>query len=295
MLLLAISIFIAIVVSSWVTSPLRLLQESFSSVKFGKENQPIEYTKQDEIGALVKDYNQKLIELELTAQQLAQSERETAWREMAKQVAHEIKNPLTPMKLSLQQLQRVYDPSDPQSKAKLDRVASSIIEQIDALTKIANEFSNFAKMPRPNETKFDLKPVIENVLEVFKEEENCSLSFTSAVHSCNVLADKDLMLRVFNNLVKNAIQAIPADRKGTVEVAIKVVENQYIISISDNGTGIDEEKQQKIFVPYFTTKSTGTGLGLAMVKQIIENHRGKIYFTTTPTVGTTFFVEIPKA
>ena len=109
-----------------------------------------------------------------------------------------------------------------------------------------------------------------------------------------MLADKDLMLLVFNNLIKNAIQAIPPDRKGEVEVAIKVEEQHYIISIKDNGVGIEEEKQSNIFVPYFTTKSTGTGLGLAMVKQIIENHRGKIYFTSVPNQGTTFIVELPK-
>ncbi|MBI1838285.1 MAG: GHKL domain-containing protein [Flavobacteriia bacterium] len=294
MLLLAISIIIAIFVSSWVTSPLRLLQESFSNVKFGKHNQQILYNKKDEIGALVKDYNQKLEELEFTAQQLAKSERETAWREMAKQVAHEIKNPLTPMKLSIQQLQRVYDPNDINSKAKLDKVAFSIIEQIDALTKIANEFSTFAKMPRPNEAKFDLKPLIENVIEVFKDDENISISFTSAVHVCNVLADKDLMLRVFNNLIKNAIQAIPSDRKGNIEVILKSNELNYLIAISDNGKGISDETKDKIFVPYFTTKGTGTGLGLAMVKQIVENHRGSIWFESVENEGTVFYVEIPK-
>ena len=294
MLLLAISILIAIFVSSWVTSPLRILQESFSNVKFGKHNQQISYDKKDEIGALVKDYNQKLEELEFTAQQLAKSERESAWREMAKQVAHEIKNPLTPMKLSIQQLQRVYDPTDVNSKAKLDKVAFSIIEQIDALTKIANEFSTFAKMPRPNETQFDLKPLVENVIEVFREDEKIEISLTSAVHTCNVLADKDLMLRVFNNLIKNAIQSIPSDRKGIIEVYIKQNEGNYLISIADNGIGIDEEKRDKIFVPYFTTKGTGTGLGLAMVKQIIENHRGSIWFTTQPNEGTIFYVELPR-
>ncbi len=294
MLLLAISILIAVFVSSWVTSPLRLLQESFSNVKFGKHNQQIQYSKKDEIGALVKDYNQKLEELEFTAQQLAKSERESAWREMAKQVAHEIKNPLTPMKLSIQQLQRIYDPNDVNSKAKIDKVAFSIIEQIDALTKIANEFSTFAKMPRPNETRFDLKPLIENVIEVFNDEEKVEISFTSAVHTCDVLADKDLMLRVFNNLIKNAIQSIPSDRIGLIEVSLKLIEGNYLITVSDNGNGIDQETQDKIFVPYFTTKGTGTGLGLAMVKQIVENHRGLIWFESILNVGTTFFVEIPK-
>ncbi|MEY3238416.1 MAG: hypothetical protein RI883_2517, partial [Bacteroidota bacterium] len=161
MLLLAVSIVLAIFISNWVTAPLRLLQENFSKIRFGKHNLQISYNKEDEIGALVKDYNKKLEELEFTAQQLAQNERESAWREMAKQVAHEIKNPLTPMKLSLQQLLRVYNPNDPESEKKVKKVADSIIEQIDALTKIANEFSNFAKMPRPEEVTMDLLPIIE--------------------------------------------------------------------------------------------------------------------------------------
>ena len=293
MLLLAVSIVVAIVVSNWVTSPLRILQDSFSKLKFGKHNQPIEYTKEDEIGALVKNYNKKLEELEFTAQQLAQSERESAWREMAKQVAHEIKNPLTPMKLSVQHLLRVYDPSDPKSTEKLAKVSTSIIEQIDALAKIANEFSSFAKLPRPNEKKMDLLPVLKGVIEVFKEDGNFSLTFNSEVESLYVLADKDLMLRVFNNLIKNAIQAVLEKEDASIHIQVKSTDANYNIEFMDNGSGIKEEVQPKIFVPYFTTKGTGTGLGLAMVKQIIENHRGNITFTSSEE-GTTFFISLPK-
>jgi nitrogen fixation/metabolism regulation signal transduction histidine kinase len=294
MLLLAISIIIAVIVSSWVTAPLRIIQESFSKVSFGKHNQQILYDKEDEIGALVKDYNQKLEELEYTAQQLAQSERESAWREMAKQVAHEIKNPLTPMKLSVQQLQRVYDPNDPNSGLKLQKVTNSIIEQIDALAKIANEFSSFAKLPRPNELEIDLLPLLENVVEVFRESENFHISILTELDKCLVMADKDLMLRVFNNLLKNAIQSIPDGKIGEITISITVDENNFLFKFKDNGIGIAEEKHSKIFVPYFTTKSTGTGLGLAMVKQIIENHRGTIGFESEEGVGTEFWFKVPR-
>lgn len=294
MLLLAISIVLAIFVSNWVTAPLRLLQESFANVRFGKYNQQIQYDKEDEIGALVKDYNQKLEELEYAAQQLAQNERESAWREMAKQVAHEIKNPLTPMKLSIQQLLRVYDPNDPNAEKKLIKVANSIIEQIDALTKIANEFSNFAKMPKPNEISLDLLPILENVIEVFRQEANCTIQLRNSLREIPYKADKDQMIRVFNNLLKNAIQAIPEERQGKILVETTDDSKVYIIRFTDNGVGIPEEKRSKIFVPYFTTKSTGTGLGLAMVKQIIENHRGTIFFETTENEGTIFTIELPK-
>ena len=292
-LLLAISMILAIFVSNWLTSPLRILQESFSSVKFGKLNERISYDKEDEIGSLVKDYNKKLDELEFTAQQLAKSERESAWREMAKQVAHEIKNPLTPMKLSVQQLLRVYNPEDPKSEEKLKKVANSIVEQIDALTKIANEFSNFAKMPNPSEEKLDLLLIASGVKEVFTHEGQTKININSKNKEVLIHADKDQMIRVFNNLIKNAIQSIPQDREGRIEINIEQVMNQAVISISDNGVGIDQSKINKIFVPYFTTKSTGTGLGLAMVKQIIENHNGIISFETVEDKGTVFTIVLP--
>ncbi len=294
MLLLAITIVLAIFISSWVTAPLRLLQESFARMKFGTFNQQIDYEKDDEIGALVKDYNQKLVELEFAAEQLARSERESAWREMAKQVAHEIKNPLTPMKLSVQQLLRVYDPNDPASEEKLKRVVASIIEQIDALTHIANEFSSFAKMPRPQEEAMDLLPLIQNVLEVFRQEGDCYIELRSFVRGIDVRADKDQMLRLFNNLLKNAIQAIPDLSKGAIIVIVELREGMYSIEVKDNGSGIPEERRAKIFVPYFTTKSTGTGLGLAMVRQIAENHGGSVSFESETGVGTSFIVSLPK-
>jgi signal transduction histidine kinase len=293
MLLLAISVILAIFISGWVTAPLRLLQESFAGMTFGKYNQKINYKNEDEIGALVQNYNQKLEELEFAAEQIAKNERESAWREMAKQVAHEIKNPLTPMKLSIQQLQRVYDPENPNSADKLNKVTASLIEQIDALTKIANEFSNFAKMPHPNEIELDLKPLIEGVIEVFKTEDETQIKLETSLDSIPLLADKDQMLRVFNNLIKNAIQSIPEDRNGEVIISVVKEKKEFIISIRDNGIGIPESQHSRIFVPYFTTKSTGTGIGLAMVRQIIENHRGSIDFKTTNNEGTTFSIHLP--
>ncbi|MDG1147521.1 MAG: ATP-binding protein [Crocinitomicaceae bacterium] len=294
-LLLAISIILAIFISNWLTAPLRLLQSNFASVKFGKHNEQILYDKEDEIGALVKDYNKKLDELEYTAQQLARSERELAWREMAKQVAHEIKNPLTPMKLSVQQLLRTYDHTDPNSGDKLKKVANSIVEQIDALTKIANEFSTFAKMPNPSEEKLDIVSLIQGVIEVFNTDLKTSITFNSAEKEVFMLADKDQFVRVFNNLFKNAIQAIPGEREGKIVVDLAVEHGVMKVAIHDNGIGIPKQKHEKIFVPYFTTKSTGTGLGLAMIKQIIENHKGEIRFESALNLGTTFYIKLPIA
>ena len=293
-LLLAVSIILAIFISNWLTAPLRILQESFSSVRFGIHNEPILYNKQDEIGALVKDYNSKLEELEFTAQQLARSERESAWREMAKQVAHEIKNPLTPMKLSVQQLLRTYNPKDTKIEEKFQRVAASIIEQIEALTNIANEFSSFAKMPVPMESRIELTALIKSVVEVFSLEGHSDIELFCD-EKIFINADKDQMIRVFNNLIKNATQAIPQHQEGQISIQIQRIENKVKIAVSDNGIGIEKSKWNKLFVPYFTTKSTGTGLALAMVKQILESHQGVIDFETHPGEGTTFYVELPLA
>ena len=292
MLLLAISIVIAIFASNWVTAPLRILQESFSKVRFGKYNQQISYNKDDEIGALVADYNQKLEELEFAAQQLAQSERESAWRDMAKQVAHEIKNPLTPMRLTVQQLLRSFDPQDPNAEARLTKVSNSLIEQIDALTKIANEFSSFAKMPQPNQEEVDIIAILTNVIEVFQQSDGVEISL-NGLQKCMIRVDKDQMIRVFNNLIKNSIQAIEDPRFGKITIVVTKDTNLLYIKFEDNGIGISDDQKSKIFTPYFTTKSTGTGIGLSMVKQIILNHRGDIYFESTVDFGTTFYIELP--
>lgn len=292
-LLLAISVVSAIFISNWLTSPLRTLQQNFNKVQFGKHNQKIEYYREDEIGALVKAYNFKLEELEVAADQLAASERESAWREMAKQVAHEIKNPLTPMKLRAQQLLRSFNPNDPKSEEKLRKVSNSMIEQIDALTKIANEFSNFAKMPSPTYEKIELIQLIEGVKQLFEESQS-EITISSNQSEIFIQADKNQLLRVFNNLIKNAIQSIPQDREGKIEVLVEVEGSQIEIQVKDNGVGISDEQKKKIFVPYFTTKSGGTGLGLAMVKQIVENHTGQITFSSQKNLGTVFTIVLQR-
>jgi signal transduction histidine kinase len=293
-LLLVVTILLAIIVSGWITAPLRLIQQSFSKVEFGKENKPIAYEGDDEIGALVKDYNNKLRELELKAMQLAQSERETAWREMAKQVAHEIKNPLTPMKLSVQHFQRSFDVNDPNAKEKIQRIVSSLVEQIDALTKIANEFSNFAKMPKANEENLNLVPLLNNIVDLYSSKDVQIELVLTANKSIHVFADKDLILRVFNNLIKNAIQATPDNTETQIKINVEEIEANYLISVKDNGMGISDEIKEKMFSPNFTTKTTGSGLGLAMVKQIITNHNGEVWFESEENKGTTFYVQLPK-
>ncbi len=294
MLLLAISIVVAIFVSGWLTAPLRILQESFAKVNLGQRNERIHYEKEDEIGSLVKEYNEKIEELALKAEQLAQSERESAWREMAKQVAHEIKNPLTPMKLGLQHFEHMYDPKNPMPKEKLQKVVQSLVEQIDGLTRIANEFSNFAKMPNPKAQEVELLSLIEGVVQLFGQDDSEKVVLHQSVKERRIHADKDMLVRIFNNLIKNALQAIQSTEGGKVEIFLTESESVLEIEVRDNGTGITEEEKQNIFVPYFTTKSAGTGLGLAMVKQMVELHHGAIHFTSEEGKGTSFFVEMPR-
>lgn len=293
--MLAFSTILSITVSNRLIRPLKYIQESLRTVQIGANSNPIEYDREDEIGELVKEYNKKVEELQKNAEQLAKSERESAWREMAKQVAHEIKNPLTPMKLSIQHLSRSIKLADEDSEVKLQRVTKSLIEQIDALTKIANEFANFAKMPKANEIELDLSEVLKNTVSVFAEYDQHEITLKILPSEETIVwADKTLLLRVFNNLIKNAIQAIPVRENGIITVSLSKNDSTYIVAVKDNGVGIKEEQQDKIFVPYFTTKSTGTGLGLAMSKQIVESMNGKIWFESKLEVGTTFFVTFPE-
>lgn len=293
-LLFALSIIAAIFISNYVTKPLKLIQDKLSKIKLGTTNELIEWREKDEIGSLVSEYNRMILELSNSAELLAKSERESAWREMAKQVAHEIKNPLTPMKLSVQHLQRTWKDHAPDMDQKMERLTKTIIEQIDTLSSIATEFSNFAKMPKASFEKINVEQILKNTIDLFHNSSDIEITFQNITTSPSfVLADKEQLLRVFNNLMKNAIQSIPEERKGKIEIALQKENEFYIISIKDNGAGISNDILDKIFVPNFTTKTGGMGLGLAMVKSIVETFNGKIWFETEDNNGTTFFVSLP--
>lgn len=293
MFLLVLSIVGAVFVSGWITKPLRMIRKSVSNVAFGQHNAHIQYQSNDEIGALVAEYNKKLTELDEAALKLAQNEREGAWREMAKQVAHEIKNPLTPMKLSVQHLQRVFDPNDPSSAEKIHKVSTALIEQIEALTGIANAFSNFAKLPQPIMADVDLVDVLKNVIGLFENNSDAHVQLINNYSSLSIRADKEMLIRVFNNIITNGIQAVAIGTLAEIEVNVAIYNNRIHVNITDNGSGISAEQANTIFEPYFTTKTTGTGLGLAMVKQIVESHNGEISIARTDATGTTILVTLP--
>jgi nitrogen fixation/metabolism regulation signal transduction histidine kinase len=260
----------------------------------GTISEPIIWKRKDEIGALISEYNRMLEELHRSAELLARSERETAWREMAKQVAHEIKNPLTPMKLGVQHLQRAWNDNHPDKEQLLQRISNTLIEQINTLSNIATAFSNFAKLPKTELIEVDLSKVIETIVDLYREPEDVEIIYSNNLKNCFIKADRDQLVRIFSNLMKNAVQAIPENKKGIINIELLDRKEYYEVRISDNGIGINETETSKIFVPNFTTKTSGMGLGLAMVKSMVEGMEGQISFISEVNVGTTFIVKFNK-
>lgn len=287
---------LAVFLANQITNPLTFIQDSIRKTKLGQKNQPIIWHRQDEIGSLIKEYNKMIAALEQSAVKLARSERESAWREMAKQVAHEIKNPLTPLKLGVQLLEKSWKEQDPNFERKFASFNKSFIEQIDSLATIASEFSNFAKMPDTKLEELELMPFIDKALAVFNTSDRIEIIVLDRSNrNLVVLGDKDQLIRIFNNLLKNAIEASEEREKCLIKIKVINDEKYAYVEIEDNGKGIDQALQQHIFVPNFTTKSSGTGLGLAFVKQAIENAGGTIEFTSELDKGTTFYLSFPLA
>lgn len=284
----------ALFLTNSVTQPFRYIVKQFTKINLSKTNEPLQWQYSDEIGLLVKEYNRMLRKLENSTVLLAKTEREMAWREMAKQVAHEIKNPLTPMKLSLQMLERAIKNNNPNIDEITARVTNTLIEQIDNLTLIATNFSNFAKMPEMKKEYFNLNDVLYAVTGMYNDDQENEFLFLIPDYNIIILADKSQLIRVFTNIIQNAIQSIPSTRKGNIALQVtKVVNNNIRVTISDNGEGIDKQKAEKLFQPYFTTKSSGTGLGLAMCKDILEQFGGRIWFESKLNEGSSFHIELP--
>jgi len=263
-------------------------------VSLNKVNEHIVWERNDEIGALVNEYNKMVQKLEESANALAKAERETAWREMAKQVAHEIKNPLTPMKLSIQYLQRSMETGHSNIKELSNQVAATLVEQIDQLSNIAGDFSQFANINNAKPELFDISDTLRAIIQMHQTNTSLAIQWNKAAGYYMVQADKTQMNRLFTNLIKNAIEA--SEKYNKAEILIEQsnhTPDTVLIIITDRGEGIDAAIQSKIFTPNFTTKSSGTGLGLAICKGIVENANGAIWFTTKQNEGTSFYVQLP--
>lgn len=290
-----ISMFIIWLLHKRSTRPLRLLSDRFAEIRLSGRNTLIEYPYQDEFGDLVERYNKMVVQLEESAQKMARSEREFAWREMARRIAHEIKNPLTPMKLSVQQCMRkqVLEPNS--FPEYFNKTARLLIEQIDNLANIASEFSSFAKASETKAERLDVIAKLRSSTELFgNNPEEVEFSLHLNGHECEyVWMDEKQMLQVLNNLFRNAIQSIPSERKGRVDVFYKNEDGFACVEVKDNGSGIPEDVQKNVFEPNFTTKTSGMGLGLAIVKNILVAVGGDIRFETTVGEGTSFYFKVP--
>ena len=291
-LMLIIAVILAFLISKYITKSLKTISEKIKQIRLEKRNEKIVIkSSSSEIDTLVKSYNSMLDELEESAVKLARSEREQAWREMAKQVAHEIKNPLTPMRLTVQSFQRKFNPEDPDIHQKLDEYSKTLIQQIDTMSSIASAFSNFAKMPAQQNEQLNVVKIIDLALDIFNED---YIEFLPEKEEIIAKLDRTQLIRVVTNLVKNGIQAIPEGKQPKIVVQVLDLDTEVQINISDNGSGVSKENQDKIFEPKFTTKSSGMGLGLALVKNIVETYKGNITFVTQENTGTTFSVLFPK-
>lgn len=288
-----ISGIIALFITNRITRSFFVIGEKMKAIQLGRTNEEIVWNRKDEIGELVVQYNKMVHQLEASAAALAKSEREGAWREMARQVAHEIKNPLTPMKLSIQYLQKAINSGQPNVQDLTERVAGTLVEQIDHLSKIAADFSRFANIGNQQVERFDLHEVMESVVQLYRANPKLKLLWRPVPTPVWIAADKTHINRLFANLFSNAVEACHSTDDCLIKLEETFEEDRILIRVKDNGEGIAEGMQDKIFAPNFTTKSSGTGLGLAMSKGIVEQAGGRIWFETSEGAGTTFFVELP--
>ena len=290
--MLIIAFALAYFLASYITKSLKTISDKINETSLNQKNEKIVIEANSrEINSLISAYNKMVDKLEESAAMLAQSEREQAWREMAKQVAHEIKNPLTPMRLTVQSFQRKFDINDSELKQKLNDYSKTLIQQIDTMSAVASAFSNFASMPAQQNETLNVVQVVELALDIFNED---FIVFKSNKENVISKLDRTQLIRIITNLVKNAIQSIPEEQsEKEILVTVSEEEDSVIIAVKDNGVGIDDPNREFVFEPKFTTKTSGMGLGLGIIKNIIENYKGTITFETEVGKGSTFVVSLP--
>jgi nitrogen fixation/metabolism regulation signal transduction histidine kinase len=271
-----------------------MITQKIRKINLHQLNQPLEWKSDDEIGVMIGAYNQMLRKLEDSKQELAESEKVAAWREMARQVAHEIKNPLTPMKLTIQHLQRTTYRNMPNSE-RINKTFDSLIDQIDNISDIATSFSDFAKMPLPKNELFEITNVLEKAANLYAEDKKIILRSDILVKETHVMGDRQLTGRIITNLIINGIQSVPASRQPEIMLKLHTDEGNVYIEVKDNGVGIAENIRNRVFLPNFTTREQegGTGLGLAIAKRGVEHAGGTIWFESEEDIGSSFFMSLP--
>lgn len=292
LLIIFLSIWLSWIISNNLTNAITRFTSMISKINlFDKNLQPIRYYKNDELNALVKAYNKMISEIADQRERLSYIEKQSAWQEMARQVAHEVKNPLTPMKLMMQNFERKFDPNDPNNETKVKNLSGVIIGQIEVISRVATAFSEFAQLPKRNDEEINLNREIRNVLTIFSDEN----IFIHASHD-NIMMkiDKDYLARIIINLVTNASQAKADNRKSVINVDIEKIEKRIKIIVNDNGVGISPDKLEKIFDPNFTSKNSGMGIGLTMVKRMVEDYNGTVTVVSEVDKGATFTISMPS-
>ena len=290
-LILIIAIIFSYLISVYITKSLSEIGKKIKLTRLDKTNTKIQIkARSKEVNILVESYNKMVGMLNESVEKLSKSNKEQAWREMAKQVAHEIKNPLTPMRLSVQSFQKNFDIEDSKIDEKLDEFSKTLIQQIDTMSTIASAFSNFAEMPAQQGEKINIIEITRLALKIFKEKH---IVFNSEHRNIQVSIDRTQLIRIITNLIKNAVEACDSLEKPLIQVNIKMKNKNVIIDINDNGVGIPKEIKSKIFEPNFTTKTSGMGLGLGMVKNLVNSYGGKISFKSKINLGTSFLITFP--
>ncbi|MFM8913267.1 MAG: sensor histidine kinase, partial [Flammeovirgaceae bacterium] len=281
--------FISLYAVNWLTFPLKFITRTLGATTLTGKNNRLQWNSNDEIGMMVTEYNRMVQNLENSKAELARTQKESAWREMAQQVAHEIKNPLTPMKLTLQRMEL----SSAKETEDKQRAIKTLLQQVEILNGIASSFNSFAKMPVPILNQVNLVQTVTKAVALYAQGAAGQVSFSAPARASWIMGDEQLLIRIFSNLIINGLQANATESEARVMVTIESDPNRAIVSFADNGAGISEEVKDKIFIPSFSTKRSGSGLGLAIAKQGIEHMNGKIWFETKSGEGSTFFVELP--
>lgn len=292
LLIVLFGIWLSWIISNNLTDAITRFTSMISKINlFDKDLRPIKYYKNDELNALVKAYNKMISEIADQRERLSYIEKQSAWQEMAKQVAHEVKNPLTPMKLMMQNFERKFDPNDPNIGAKVKGLSEVIIGQIDVISRVANAFSEFAQLPERHDEEITLNKEVRNVLTIFSDEN----IFVHANHDdIRMKIDRSYLTRIITNLVTNASQARAEGRKSVINVDLEKIEKRIRITVEDNGIGIPADQLDKIFDPNFTSKNSGMGIGLTMVKRMVEDYNGTITVLSTLDKGAIFTISMPS-
>lgn len=291
LLIIIFGVWLSWIISNNLTNAITKFSEMVNKVTlFEDDPKPIRYYQNDELNQLVKAYNTMILKIQEQKERLSFKEKEEAWREMAKQVAHEVKNPLTPMKLTIQNFERKFDPADPNIREKVNTMSKSVVDQIDLIATVASAFSQFAQLPEKHNEIFDINTHIKKIIDIFSDEK---IYFHSNREIITVNMDKIYLSRIITNLVTNARQAKADDRPNIINLDVEQRQKRIIITVEDQGSGIPEDLLERIFEPNFTSKSKGTGLGLTMVRKMIEDYKGEITVNSEVGKGSKFTIFLP--